>query len=146
MFTNILLILIIAGFAGALLGAWLAGRRLRAVVLDFLTAAEPGSPSPLATAADILASMIGRAVAAQLKTSLMGMESGLKRGERTIEEAASADIMAQSPLSGILDGFPTVKKTLRRNPQLLDAALGLISKMGGSQVSPGNGSRPRFSL
>lgn len=98
--------------------------------------------------------IVARSIVAQAKASFMGMESGAKRQEAAIAgDIAEGVLNTQLPLAGaLLQSFPSLRKTLRRNPQLLDLALsklgGLGAGAGGGQSPPsGNGTgTPRFHL
>jgi len=72
---------------------------------------------------------VARAVVARIKTSLMGSQSGQVRQEKAVEGAIAEDVArAAHPLAGtLLDAMPELRKTLRKNPHLLDFAL---SKLG----------------
>lgn len=126
-------------------------RRLTAVVTEFISPTAPNQPSPMAITAEALSAMVARAITAQLKTTLMGMESGASRGEKAVQGDLALDIAGQTPLGAVLGAFPRLSKTLRKNPGLLDFALGAISKVGAGRGAPAtpdtsNGDRPRFHL
>jgi len=72
----------------------------------------------------------------------MGQRSGEVRAERAVEGAIAEDVARNAhPMVGpILDHMPELKKTLRKNPGLLDFALSKLVDMGekrGSGVVPG---------
>jgi len=108
-------------------------RELESTIRDFVTPKGPDEASPLASVVDVGADMVARAVTARIKTSLMGSQSGQVRQERAVEGAIAEDVArAAHPLAGtLLDAMPELKKTLRRNPGLLDFAL---SKLGAMQA------------
>jgi len=112
-------------------------RRISQEVNQFILPVDEKTPSPAAQVADQISSMFARALVAQAKASFMGKQSGEARGQAAIEGDIALDMAGQaSPLiGGLLNSFPALKKTLRRNPQLLDFAL---SKLAGS----GQGSAP----
>jgi len=107
-------------------------RELQSTLREFVTPKGPEQPSPLADVVDVGADMVARAVTARIKTSLMGQQSGQVRQERAVEGAIAEDMVrAAHPLAGtLLDSMPELKKTLKRNPALLDFAL---SKLGAMQ-------------
>lgn len=152
--TNIILILILLTQSLLLIGSILLFVKLRHVyddilasILDFIVPPSDAQPSKLAKAVDVACSMVARAITVQLKTTLMGMESGISRAMKGVEGDITEDMAGQTPLGGILQAFPKLSKTLRRNPQLLDLALGALSKIGGnSRVTSGNGEKPKFHL
>lgn len=124
-------------------------RYIEQVILGFITPESEGKPSPLATSLDVVAQMFARAITAQIKTTLMGLESGLVRGEKAVQGDIAVDLAGQTPLAGLLGAFPTLKKSLRRNPGLLDMALPVLASLAGKATSPGgNGSSgsPKFKL
>lgn len=115
--------------------------KLRAVyrgVVEFITPEAEGKPSPLANTAGVVADMVGRSMIAQAKAVFMGRQSGDNRGEATVTADILEDVVAQrSPaIAALLGSFPTLKKTLRRNPALLDLALSKLA--GGLGSGPGH--------
>jgi hypothetical protein len=127
-------------------------RKIKRLALDFIVPKTPGEPSSLANSIDAISVIVARAFVAQLKTTFMGMQSGDKRAEQAIQGDIALDVAGSNPmLSGILAAFPHLSKTLRRNPALLDTAMGILSKMGkggsSAQVpSNGNGHQVKFKL
>jgi len=107
-------------------------RELQATIREFVTPKGPDEASPLASVVDVGADMVARAVTARIKTSLMGQQSGQVRQEKAVEGAIAEDLArAAHPLAGtLLDAMPELRKTLRKNPGLLDFAL---SKLGAMQ-------------
>ena len=106
-------------------------RDLQSTIRVFVTPKGPEEASPLASVVDVGAGMVARAVTAQIKTSLMGQQSGQVRQERAIDGAIAEDMArAAHPLAGtLLDAMPELRKTLRKNPALLDFALSKLSTM-----------------
>jgi len=149
MLTNILLIAIILILGLALACSLAVFNRLKQIITDFITPVEPDKPSQLANVTEVVAGMFGRAITAQIKTTLMGMESGASRALKAVEGDIALDRTSQSPLAGLLGSFPTLRKSIRRNPQLLDVALGVISDMASRKAgsgSNGSGERTKFQL
>jgi len=109
-------------------------RELQRTIREFVTPKGPDEASPLASVVDVGADMVARAVTARIKTSLMGEQSGKVRQEAAVEGAIAEDVArAAHPLAGtLLDAMPELRKTLRKNPGLLDFAL---SKLGAMQAS-----------
>ena len=108
--------------------AWLFRKKCRELdgsIRAFVTPKGPNEASPLADTVDVGADMLARAVTARLKTTFMGQISGQVRQEKAVEGAIAEDVArAAHPLAGtILDAMPELRKTLRKNPQLLDFAL-----------------------
>jgi len=118
-------------------------RELQRTIREFVTPKGPDEASPLANVVDVGADMVARAVTARIKTSLMGSQSGQVRQEKAVDGAIAEDLArAAHPLAGtLLDAMPELRKTLRRNPGLLDFALSKLSGMQQpptQQVSPPN--------
>lgn len=116
--------------------------RVRAVYRDmigFVTSPGNNEPSPLARTVEAAGDMLARSLVAQAKGAFMGKQSGEARAETAIAGDIAEDLInARSPMIGaLLNSFPTLKKTIRRNPQLLDLAL---SKLAGAQGSGSQGS------
>lgn len=137
---NILLTSILI-VCGAILGilslfAWQI-IKLQRVFRDFVTPIDEKTPSPLAQTTDIMAAMIARAIVAQAKTTFMGIQSGQSRAETAVAENV---LEGSNPAIGaLLSSFPALKKTLKRNPALLDMALSrLMPKI--SNVADNGGS------
>jgi len=107
-------------------------RELQRTIREFVTPKGQDQASPLANVVDVGADMVARAVTARIKTSLMGSQSGQVRQEKAVEGAIAEDVArAAHPLAGtLLDAMPELRKTLRKNPALLDFAL---SKLGAMQ-------------
>jgi hypothetical protein len=148
--TNILLTVLILMFATFGVLAWLFISKLKATITNFVLPVSPGQPSPLANSVDAISVMIARAITAQVKTTLMGMQSGATRAETAIKGDMVQDLANASPLGGLLGSFPALGKTLKRNPGLLDLALNFMmsrqpGKSGVAAGSNGNG-QVKFNL
>jgi len=147
---NILLALILAVNA-CLLGAilWFAWKiyRVYGEFRAFIAPESEGKLSPFANVCQVLADMTGRSIVATLKSTFMGKQSGEARGE----QAVLGDIIESSanPLvAGLINSFPALKKTIRRNPALLDIAMNFLSQ---KKVSPNSNHEnesvsPKFEL
>lgn len=153
MITNILLTIVIICMVVAGLMAWYLLRYLHGVVRDFVSPEGDGQPSPLAKAMDAGASMLGRAIIAQAKTTLMGQASGQVRAGQAIDANITDDLLSTNPLASTLLGqFPSLRKTLRRNPQLADMAIAALARRfggnNGGRGFDGSGavSSPKFQL
>ena len=127
-------------------------KKIKAVLTEFVVPAEENKPSPLALAGDAFAVMLGRAIVAQIKTVLMGLESGRVRGEKAVQGDLALDIAGQSPLAPLLGAMPNLGRTLKRNPGLLDLALPFLAKLaqpkgnGSGPAVAGSSSQPKFKL
>jgi len=121
----------------AVLTGWIAVvcrgkiRELQTTIRTFVTPKGPEEASPLASVVDVGADMVARAVTARIKTSLMGQQSGQIRQEKAVDGAIAEDMVrAAHPLAGtLLDQMPELRKTLRKNPGLLDFALSKLANM-----------------
>jgi len=126
--------------------AWITAvcrRKIRDIQRTFEEFVRPKGPeeaSPLANCVDVGADMVARAVTARIKTSLMGSQSGQVRQEKAIEGAIAEDIVrAAHPLAGtLLDAMPELRKTLKKNPALLDFALSKLGAMQGQLPAGSN--------
>jgi len=116
-------------------------RDIQSTLRAFVTPTGPDQASPLANVVDVGADMVARAVTARIKTSLMGSQSGQVRQEKAVEGAIAEDVVrAAHPLAGtLLDAMPELRKTLRKNPALLDFAL---SKLGAIQAQADTKTQP----
>jgi len=120
----------------------LAVRKTWREVVSFVTPLAENQESPLGLVMDDMAQKMGHATAMEVKTTFMGKESGLKRGEQAVAGDMAVDLVAdQYPLlAGVLDGFPTLKKRLLKNPGLIGAALSVLGgKNNGGPAPVGGG-------
>lgn len=146
---NILLVAILVVFLAFMAGLVLVCLRLRAIIREFVSSPAENQPSPFAIWCDSVAMVFARAITAQIKTTLMGVQSGSVRAEKAIEADIAEDMLSQSPIGALLDSFPTLRKSIRRNPALLPLVQGALQRVfkggnGGSQVS--SASQPKFKL
>lgn len=151
--TNILLACMLASILVAFVATvliFIKVRRAYRQFISFITPEADGKPSPAATVAQNVSDMAARSIVAQVKGFLMGLQSGQSRGQT----AVTGDIVEgaagqQLPMIGaVLDSFPALKRTLRRNPALLDLALSKLAgvKSGSNQSQGSNGDSPKFKL
>ena len=111
-------------------------RKIAKNITQFVSPQAENQPSPMALLIDGIASMLARSIVGQAKATFMGLQSGSKRAETAISGDIAEGIVSQSPLGGLLNSFPALKKTLRRNPQLIDMAMQFMAKQA---TSPTNG-------
>lgn len=151
MVTNILLGAVLLTLVGSIIALRVLFRRFQSFIITFVTPKKKGELSPLYQTCDALAAIIARAVVAQAKTTLMGLESGMVRGEKAIQGDLALDVASQNPLVGaILSKFPRLSKSLRRNPALLDYLAPMVGnfmpKSGSGNGSPVSSGTPKFRL
>lgn len=118
-------------------------RRISRVVSDFVSSPDGKSPSPASLVVDALVNRAADSIMIHFKTTFMGILSGESRAARKLEgEAAEAAISEKSPLASIaLAAFPSLKKSLGRNPALVQAILSrLVGSVAHGQLplEPGN--------
>jgi len=120
------------------------GQKMAAVqaqVTSFVTPVSEGQPSPLATTTEVAADMVARAIVARAKTTFMGQASGLVRQEKAVDADIAEDVARSNPLiDSVLSAFPAVRKTLRKNPMLLDMVLSKVGEMQAKSQQGANGS------
>lgn len=136
--SNIVLWLILAWLVGitGLIG-WLFFK-FKATFISFISPIDEKTGSPLSQTASALSDMIARSIMAQAKGFLLGLQSGQNRAEKAIAADVATD-NAGALLPNLLNSFPTLKRSLRRNPQLMDLAMQfLANKLG----TTGNGHQP----
>lgn len=127
----------------------------------FVSPVSDGQPSPLATAIDALAISFARAAVAQAKAHLMGAKGVDARQEAAVTGDIGLDLLGQNPMvAAALDRMPNLKRTLRRNPALIDLALrklpDMLNKVSaapmpagvpmGTPPAPGGNHKPKFNL
>lgn len=143
--TNILLIALLSVNVAVLALVALFALKIRAAhraFTTFITSPGENQPSPLAQTTGAMADMVARSLVAQAKATFMGLQSGNSRAEKAIEADMAEDLIAQkSPLAGaIMSSFPSLRRTLRRNPQLIDLAMQEMAKRGaGPAATADNG-------
>ena len=103
---------------------------------DFITPPDDKTASGLGNFVSAISDTISRSLVAQAKATFMGKQSGESRAEAAVEGDIAEGMASQNPLLGAaLSSFPALKKTLRRNPMLVDFAL---QKLGSMMVGNGN--------
>lgn len=142
---DILLGLILLVLVGAFALLVLAFVRIKAIVLSFVVPPGENQPSPIANAGALFADMIARALMAQAKTFLMGVQSG----------ESKRDMAEQLQANPLLEMVP---KNYRRHPIAQALTNLILSKIVGMPKSaglipPGNGkgmveasNAPKFKL
>lgn len=131
--TNILLSVILVVFAGAGVIFYGNYRKIKRTLQEFVTPTAEGEFSPLGHAIDAVSSQVARAIVAQAKTTFMSSESAVARGKATVEADINQDLLAASNpvIAGIMNMFPTLRKSLRRNPGLTQFAIEkIVEKFG----------------
>lgn len=114
---------------------WREYAKIQGKIREFLVPATEGECSPAAQ----LCRLAGQGMAQEIKSTLMGINSG----ESRLAAATEADIFQdaaslKSPLlAGLLQAAPSLSKRLRKNPALMQAILTLLP-----QVSGGGADRP----
>lgn len=128
----------------AILFGYLQIFRLFQQFRTFIAPQSEGKASPLANVTQVAADMIGRGISASLKTTFMGKQSAAVRGENAVKADIVTDTisMANPAIGAVLESFPSLKKTLTRNPALLDFALSRVipgKAPAETAASPNNG-------
>jgi len=154
----VLALLLLANVAvlACLVAGGLYVRRQAASFRDFVSPSttpegQPG-PSALSQITDAVATQFSRAITMQFKATFMGQQSASKGQERAVQGALLEDgLAAIHPMAGaLLQSFPALSKTLKRNPQLLDLVLsrfaGGASMPGTGPVPSGNGSDSHYKI
>lgn len=145
--TNILLAGVLIILIGCIVAIWSIYGRILTTVATWTTQPDEKTPSPLGNFIDTIAQMFARALVALVKTTQMGELSGMVRAEKAVNSAIAEDLAGQQPvLSAVLQQFPALKKTLRRNPQLMDMAIQSLAKIAPGSGSGNNSKGPQFRL
>lgn len=152
----VITILISVLIALILLYSWLIRRTYRKienVLRQFTIPEKEGEPTPLYLFVDSISQAFARSVVAMAKSQLMANQSAVVRGEKAIEGDIAEDLAnASSPaMAAVLGAFPTLRKTLRRNPALLNFAVQKLMSMGGNKNNgqpaiTGKSSQAEFNL
>ena len=113
---------------------------INAQLVAFVSPVSEGAPSPLATIVETTADMFSRSMMASAKMTFAGLSSGAVRQEAAIAGDIAVDMATMNPvIEGLLSSFPSLKKTLRKNPALLDLAVAKLTEKIGSGPGPGPG-------
>jgi hypothetical protein len=109
-------------------------------------------PSEFSNIVSMMADEFGVKVAASLKSTFMGVQSGDAKATQQVEAAMVEDgIAGQNPILGmILQSYPALAKKIMKNPALASKAMELLgspslSKIGNHTGEPG-GSQQIVSL
>jgi hypothetical protein len=152
---NILLTLILIVNLAALAIILAISWKVRQIYEDFkvfITAPDTDHASPASDFVNGLVSSAGRSIAMEIKAIFMGKQSGAVRGEAAITADIAEDALAiaNPTLSAILNSFPALKRTLRRNPQLTELAIQKLANFAPQNSGPsndsGNGHQPKFKM
>jgi len=128
-------------------------RAMNDQVVSFVSPVSDEVGSPLSTLVETTSDMFARAIMARAKMTFAGLTSGVVRGEAAVTADISEDVARMNPVvDGILNSFPALKKTLRKNPALFDFAIGkLVERFAGPGAgvfgvggAPGNGVQPEM--
>ena len=143
LFTNVLICAILFGFVLKL-------HSLLRQFQRFITPVDEKTGSPAYQLFGAMSDAFSRSLLAQFRASFMGKQSGAVRGETAVDADIAEDAlsMASPAVSAILSAFPALRRSLRRNPALLDLALSKIaSRNAGVPATPGDGvGQPKFNL
>lgn len=132
-----LLLTIVIGFGLVSLVNYLAMRRfyererrkLYKLVWDFVRPTGDDGASALARVVTGYLEVFAGKISASIKSTFMGIQSGVNRGEESVDLAVMQD---SSPVLGaIMSSFPALRKVLRRNPNLAGYALDKVLSMAG---------------
>lgn len=114
--------------------------RVHAQFVAFVSPEGENQPSPLGKMLDIVAADFARAAVAQIKAHLMGAKGVDTRQANAIEGDIALDVAGQNPLIGqLLERMPNLKRTLRRNPALINLVIEKLPGMFGLSGQPPNG-------
>ncbi len=113
--------------------------------LEFVTPTAENSPSGLAKLVQDIGITMGRSLAVEVKTTLMGKASGDVR----LQQALKGDVLeaAQPGLAGLLDTLP-----IRRNHKtslmelLVPIVQGMMTNKTGPSASKSDDASPKFNL
>lgn len=96
--------------------------------------------SPAAMLADRISEQFAQILIDKAKGTFMGMRSGQVRADHAVEaDIAEGVISARYPWLGpILKAFPSLQKTLRRNPDLVGMAVEKLGSVMAPKHVPGN--------
>lgn len=139
-------IILIAGIFSVISLGIVAGflkiRRIERRLADFFISQDPERASEFALVVDSISERMASKIVASAKGTLLGMQGGDAKSIQALEGDIVNDLTAQkSPaIAAVLEQFPSVKRRLMKNPQLLDLAMPYIMKMtAGAAGGPSNG-------
>lgn len=99
----------------------------------FIDAPDEKTPSQFAQVMDISGRIVGRSIAMEIKTTLMGKASGDARADNAMMADMAEDLIAaKSPAAAaIMTLFPTLTRRLRKSPALATALLSQMANYKG---------------
>lgn len=131
---SILAVLVLQLVFAGLVVAFVVGkvRVAGAQVAQFVSPVSVGQPSPIATATEAVSEMFARSIMASAKMTFAGLSSGHVRREAAVDGDIAEDSakLAHPMVTVLLDQFPQLRKTLRKNPGMLDYALAKLAEKG----------------
>lgn len=149
--TNILILVMISG---GFVAVFLFIHDLKRNFTEFISAPSADKDSPLSQAINGLSVRFAKAMAVEVKTTMMGMLSGQARGDQALKNAeAQIDIAMDNPiLAELIDTLPkNIKKMAYKNPMVTRLIMSKLGTMGGGSPAPpvsigsGNG-KAKFNL
>lgn len=98
----------------------------------FIIPVDDKSESP----ASLLYALLIKRLAVELKVTIMGSMGGKAKGEAYAEQAIMTDMVeAENPaIAAIMTAFPSLGKSLKKNPALMQYALSKIAGLGKSST------------
>jgi len=107
-------------------------------IVSFITPPDEKTPSQVANVVSTVSDSFARSIVAQAKATFMGKQSGVVRAEKGVDADIAEDTLAMvnPTLSAILTSFPALRKTLRKNPALIDLALEKLTGSHGTTSTP----------
>ena len=127
-------------------------RQLYADFRAFVTPIDSKTASPLAQFLEASSAIFARSIIAQFKGSLMGSASAQSKSEKDEETSLAIDGLSNiNPALGMLvNSTPFLRKTLKKNPALIDFALQQLLKTKNTQLplnsNNGNSEPVKFNL
>lgn len=115
----------------------IVARRFQRKVEEVESFFQPEADGQPSAAGKLYASLVQQACLAfarQMKTTLMGQASGQARGEQAVMEAVVQEGAEQAVpgVGGLIASMPGLSKRLAKNPALANAAMALLSRLGGN--------------
>lgn len=136
----LLLILIIAGLA---LVSYLVKRKFEQMYqgfVNFITPRDEKTPSEFTNVMDAVTDRASKIVVSHFKGQMLGVLSGQSRQEKAIlGDIAQDELEAKNPgMMGLLSQFPSLKKRIGKNPELINTLVGMLGNLRGGTGTNGD--------
>lgn len=107
--------------------------KISRTIRDFTVPPDDKTPSALGQFIANLSDTIGQRLAVHVQTSVAGVMSTLSRRQAGVEKAVLDDVTQEANplLASVLNMFPSLKKSVKKNPAMLGQLVGMLPGLQG---------------